>query len=84
MRPMTINGAEAEARWRWGGLFSRGFARYSSTQRQPYEVGTKRFGSIKIRGKGSSWESAFANADNRTNSPAPATEQTGRAVFRER
>jgi hypothetical protein len=73
MRPLTIHGAEAEARWRWGGLFSRGFARYSSTQRKPYEVGTKRFGSIKIRGQGTSWESAFANADNRTNEKGGAS-----------
>jgi hypothetical protein len=72
MRPLTIYGAEAEARWRWGGLFAKGFARYSSALRRPFEVGTKRFGSIKIRGQGTSWENAFANADTKTNDkPVP-------------
>jgi hypothetical protein len=73
MKPLTMEGAEAEARWRWGNvfLFLRGFARYSSTLRQ-YEVGTKRFGSVTIRGKGNSWEKAFANADNQTNKKSGA------------
>jgi hypothetical protein len=67
MRPLTVFDAEAEARWRWGGLLVRGFARYASGKRLPYEVGTKQFGSVKIRGRGSSWESAFRNADTLTN-----------------
>jgi hypothetical protein len=66
-KPLTVYGAEAEARWRWGGLFSRGFARYSSTLRRPFEVGVKRIGSIKILGRGSSWEGAFSNADSMIN-----------------
>jgi hypothetical protein len=67
MKPLTVFDAEAEARWRWGGLFARGFARYSSGMRKPFEVGAKRFGSIMIRGRGSSWEAAFGNADALTN-----------------
>jgi len=67
MKPLTVFGAEAEARWRWGGLLSRGFARYSSGARLPFEVGTKRFGTVKIRGRGTSWEGAFRNADTLTN-----------------
>jgi hypothetical protein len=67
-RPLTIYGAEAEARWRWGSLLQRGFARYSNAGRKSFEVGTKiRFGPIKIRGQGTSWENAFANADSLTN-----------------
>ena len=75
MKPLTIDGAEAEARWRWGSLLllRRGFARYSSALRRPYEVGTRRFGSIRIRGQGTSWESAFANADNQTNQKGGAS-----------
>jgi hypothetical protein len=65
--PLTVNQAESEARWRWGGLFSRGFARYSSGERRPFEVGTKSFGSVTIRGRGSSWEAAFHDADAATN-----------------
>ncbi len=68
---LTVQQAEREARWRWGGLFSRGFARYSRAVRLGFEVGTKRFGSITIRGQGTSWEGAFANADNLTNAPRP-------------
>jgi len=68
---LTVQQAEREARWRWGGLFSRGFARYSGTARLGFEVGTTRFGSITIRGQGTSWESAFANADNLTNAVVP-------------
>jgi hypothetical protein len=64
---LTIFQAEAEARWRWGGLFSRGFARYSEALRQPFEVGTKGFGAIKIRGRGVSWEGAFRNAEALSN-----------------
>ena len=67
MRPLTIEQAEAEARWRWGSLFERGFARFTSAQRKPFEVGTKHFGSVKIRGQGTSWEGAFSDADTATN-----------------
>ena len=69
MKPLTIEGAEAEAGWRWGSLFllKRGFARYLSASRRPFEVGTKRFGSVEVRGQGTSWENAFANADSQTN-----------------
>ena len=63
MRSLTIHEAEAEARWRWGGILKRGFARQSGVQRRSFEVGTKRLGSIKILGKGNSWENAFGNAD---------------------
>lgn len=66
-KPLTIHQAEAEAKWRWGSLLERGFARYSSTLKKPFEVGTKFFGTIKIRGKGNSWEAAFGNADTDTN-----------------
>jgi hypothetical protein len=66
MGALTVYQAEAEARWRWGGLFARGFARYSSTQSMPFEVGTKLFGSVEIKGRGKSWESAFGNADGLT------------------
>lgn len=62
MSQMTVFGAESEARWRWGGLFTQGFARYAPGQRNPFEVGTRRFGSIKIHGRGPSWEAAFSNA----------------------
>jgi hypothetical protein len=62
MKQLSVFDAEAEARWRWGGLFTRGFARYSAGQRKPFEVGTRRFGSVKIRGRGASWEDAFRNA----------------------
>jgi len=61
--PLTVQQAEAEARWRWGGLFARGFARHSGAQRRPFQVGTKSFGKVTIRGEGTSWESAFQNAD---------------------
>ena len=67
MAALTVYQAEAEARWRWGGLFARGFARYSSTKPQPFEVGTRRFGSVEIKGRGKSWEGAFGNADGLTN-----------------
>ena len=70
-KPLTINQAEAEAKWRWGGFFARGFARYSSALRKPFEVGTKRFGSVTIRGQGTSWEGAFGNADTLTNVEKP-------------
>ncbi len=76
MKPLTVFEAEAEARFRWGGVFARGFARYSSGKHQPFEVGAKRFGTVEIRGRGSSWESAFNNADVLTNgkdSGAPAS-----------
>jgi hypothetical protein len=64
---LTVYQAEAEARWRWGGLLARGFARHSSALRQPFEVGIKRFGTITIRGQGTSWEGAFRDAATRTN-----------------
>lgn len=70
-RPLTIHQAESEAKWRWGNLLERGFARYSSTLKKPFEVGTKSFGRIKIRGKGNSWENAFSNADTETNDKKP-------------
>jgi hypothetical protein len=72
MRQLSVFDAEAEARWRWGGLLTRGFARYSAGQRNPFEVGTRRFGSIKIYGRGPSWEAAFSNACTETTAaPAP-------------
>ena len=67
MGALTVYQAEAEARWRWGGIFARGFARYSSQLAQPFEVGTKLFGSVDIKGRGKSWEAAFGNADGLTN-----------------
>ena len=76
MKPLTVFEAEAEARWRWGGLFSRGVARYSGGNRHPFEVGLKpRFGPIQIRGRGASWEAAFSNADNLTNSESSKNEK---------
>jgi hypothetical protein len=63
MAALTIYQAEAEARWRWGKLFARGFARYSGTRSLPFEVGTKWFGTVDIKGRGKSWEGAFGNAD---------------------
>lgn len=64
--PLTVNQAEAEARWRWGGLLSRGVARYSSLLER-FEVGTRLFGTVKIRGQGTSWEGAFRDAATKTN-----------------
>ena len=72
MRQLTVFDAESEARWRWGGLFTQGFARYSAGQRSPFQVGTRRFGSVKIHGRGPSWEAAFRNACTETTAlPAP-------------
>lgn len=48
-------------------MFERAFARYKSTERKPFQVGTKLFGKIKVRGQGTSWEGAFGNADRETN-----------------
>ncbi len=62
---LTVHQAEKEAAWRWGGLFARGFARHS--RERQFEVGIRRFGTVSIRGRGNSWEGAFANADNLTN-----------------
>ena len=62
MMSLSVFEAEAEARWRWGSFFTRGFARYSGGERKPFEVGARRFGSIKIRGRGNSWEAAFRDA----------------------
>jgi hypothetical protein len=70
---LTVAQAEAESRWRWSSLFARGFARHSSGQRLPFEVGTKRFGVVTVRGQGNSWESAFKDAADRTNNPVPKT-----------
>lgn len=66
---LTVSQAEAEARWRWGGLFGRGVARYSSLLKRPFEVGTKLFGAVTIRGQGTSWEGAFRDAADKTNGP---------------
>ncbi len=76
---LTVQQAEAEARWRWGGLFARGFARHEGTLRRPFQVGTRSFGTITIRGEGTSWESAFQNADTHTNE-APVTGKSSRAT----
>lgn len=67
MSRLTIQQAEAEARWRWGNLLSRGFARYDETLKRPFLVGTVRFGSVRVRGQGSSWEGAFSDAVRQTN-----------------
>ena len=75
MKSLTVYEAEAEARWRWGGLLKRGFARQSGAQRRSYEVGTKRLGSITIMGTGSSWENAFGNADRQASSKGRAYRQ---------
>ena len=76
--PLTVFEAEAEARWRWGNLFTQGVARYVAGQRKPFEVGVKRFGQIEIRGRGLSWEGAFSDASTRTNSdPQAKAAQTG-------
>ena len=79
---LTVQQAEREARWRWGGLFARGFARYSGAQRLGFEVGTTRFGKTNVRGQGTSWESAFANADNLTNGERPPRRRSGGAILR--
>ena len=71
LKPLTVYEAESEARWRWGSLFARGFARYSGKLSRPFEVGTKLFGSIQIRGRGTSWEGAFRQADTLTNEKKP-------------
>ena len=72
MRPLSIFEAEAEAHWRWGGLITRGFAHYASGARRPFEVGTRRFGTVVIRGRGVSWEAAFSNAVPDRDAEAPA------------
>lgn len=72
VKPLTIFEAEAEAQWRWGGLFTRGLARHVSGLRKPFEVGSRRFGSVSVRGRGTSWEAAFSNADSLTNEENPA------------
>ena len=64
---LTVNQAEAEARWRWGNLIARSFARYASKLRLPFQVGTKCLGVTTIRGEGTSWEGAFHDAEKRTN-----------------
>ena len=67
MSRLTIQQAEAEARWRWGNLFVKGFARYDETVKRPFHVGTRFFGSVRIRGQGASWEGAFSDAARQTN-----------------
>lgn len=67
MSTLTFESARAEAQWRWGGLLSRGFARYDANRRLPYQVGTKWFGSVRVRGEGASWEQAFRDAAQRSN-----------------
>jgi hypothetical protein len=79
MSRLTIQQAEVEAKWRWGGLFSRGFARHSETLKRPFQVGTIRFGSIRIRGQGTSWEGAFSDAARLTNTETGATTPMARA-----
>ena len=64
---LTVMQAEAEAQWRWGGLIVRGLARHTSAARNPFEVGTKRFGAVTVRGAGNSWEDAVRNAADRAN-----------------
>lgn len=73
MSRLTIQQAEAEARWRWGSLFVRGFARYDETLKRPFQVGTICFGSVRIRGQGTSWEGAFSDAARLTNTETGAT-----------
>lgn len=79
MKQLSVFDAEAEARFRWGGLFTRGLARYSSGRRNPFEVGTKLFGSVKIRGRGASWEGAFRDACT----PTPTVAAAGQPRDRE-
>jgi hypothetical protein len=64
---LTIFQAESEAKFRWGSLLARGYAHHSNALRLPFEVGTKLFGKITVRGRGTSWESAFSNASAKTN-----------------
>ena len=83
MSRLTIQQAEAEARWRWGSLFVRGFARYDETLKRPFQVGTVCFGSVRMRGQGTSWEGAFSDAARQTNTEpaatAPMAPKSGRA-----
>jgi len=62
MGPMTVFEAESEAQWRWGGVLTRGVARYTTGTARPFEVGWKRLGAVTIRGRGVSWEAAFRDA----------------------
>ena len=82
MSRLTIQQAEAEARWRWGSLFVRGFARYDATLKRPFQVGTICFGTVRIRGQGVSWEGAFSDAARQTNTEpdatSPMTQKSGR------
>jgi hypothetical protein len=82
MNRLTIQQAEAEAKWRWGNLFVRGFARYDETLKRPFQVGTICFGSVRIHGQGTSWEGAFSDAARQTNTEAsptsPASATAGR------
>jgi len=73
MKRLTIQQAEAEAKWRWGSLLVRGFARYDDTLKRPFQVGTVCFGSVRIRGQGTSWEGAFSDAARQTNVETGAT-----------
>ncbi len=54
-----------------GRFFTRDLARYASGLRKPFEVGSRRFGSVSVRGRGTSWEAAFSNADTLTNEANP-------------
>jgi len=76
MSGLTIQQAEAEAKWRWGGLFTRGLARYSAALKRPFQVGTRFFGSVRIRGEGASWEGAFSDAARTTNGEQPTRRPT--------
>ena len=73
MSRLTVQQAEREAKWRWGGLLSKGVARFVQNERLPFEVGTSFLGSVRIRGKGSSWEGAFQNAATQTNAKTGGT-----------
>lgn len=73
MTRLTIQQAEAEAKWRWGSFFVQGFARCDETLKRAFQVGTRCFGSIRIRGQGTSWEGAFSDAARQTNVEPGAT-----------
>src|SRR6185295_16832765 len=79
---LTIQQAEAEAKWRWGNLLVRGFARFDESLKRPFQVGTILFGKITIRGEGASWEGAFNDAARQTNTESVATAPTASAPVR--
>jgi hypothetical protein len=82
MNRLTIQQAEVEARWRWGNLLVRGFARFDESLKRPFQVGTILFGKITIRGQGASWEGAFSDAAKQTNTESVATAPTASAPVR--